>query len=108
MTTRAFLAPQLEADPLEVLPREPTHRSSCVRRAGERDDAHVWVGDHRLTDVGAARQDVEQAAGQARLLEDPGDRDAGAHSNSRIGLQSTALPSASARAIERRTRIRGS
>ena len=55
--------------------------------AGERDHADARVGDQRLADIGAARQHVQQAVGQARLLEDAGEDDAAADRGARVGLQ---------------------
>ena len=64
------VAAELERDLLEQAAGELADAPAGRRRAGERDDVHVRVGDERLADVGAADDDLEQALGQAGLAED--------------------------------------
>ena len=64
----------------------PTRRPGRGR-AGEGDDPDGRLGDQRLAGVHAAGQHVQQALGQAGLLEHPGQHHAAAHRRARVGLE---------------------
>src|SRR6202035_2059593 len=81
------VAAELQVRPLEVARGEFADATADRGRAGEADDPDERVGDQLLADVGAARQDVQQAVGQAGFLEYPGQDDAAGHARARVGLE---------------------
>ena len=81
------VAAELQVRSLEVPGGEFADAAADRGRAGEADDPHQRVGDQRLADVGAAGQHVQQAVGQAGLLEDPGEDDAAGDRRARVRLE---------------------
>ncbi len=60
---------------------------SRTRRAGEGDDVDMRVGDHRLADLRASRDELQESRGQAGLLEDAHHRHPAGDHRAGVGLE---------------------
>ena len=86
------VAAEFEHGPLQQPARGLTDDASGRRRSGERDHPDVRILDERLADLGAAGDDVQDAGGQARLLEEARDQDAAGDGRVEIALQHHGVP----------------
>jgi hypothetical protein len=88
-------------------PRRGGNGLAARRRSGERHHVDLRIAHQGLADVGAARQNAEQAVGQTRFFEDPASVTPPDTDVRGSGFKITALPSASAGATARMDRISG-
>src|SRR6266542_6467686 len=91
----------LEDEALEHAARGLADEVARGGRSGERNHPDVGVGDERVAHLAVARQHVQHALGQLRLLEESRDHDPTGDGGVTSGFRMTALPSARAGPTER-------